>query len=114
MTPELRELLELSARAMGYEPHLDGWFGMPGGVIKWQPHLDKAQCFDMECALGITPEFSEAEPAYDFRENWKAIYQSKRTLIVAPEFTEDHNNDRAKARMMAVLKVAAEIGRRMQ
>ena len=113
MTPELRELLELSAKAMGYEVldrrADDGewiwvWDDNEKTDKAWLPHLDKAQCFDMECALEIDVEWLSND----------YFMQARCGAISCCENYFDHNNDHAKARMMASLRVAAEIGRRMQ
>ena len=120
MTPELRELLELSAKAMGYEvmppQPIDGewiWCGDgQGRPFTWIPHRDKAQCFDMECALKIRIEWDKTT-----LPGVMASHEHSDELgdvSVAAELFEWHNNNRAKARMRASLRVAAEIGRRMQ
>lgn len=118
MTPELRELLELSAKAMGYlvlprGPDDGEWLYVQKisdqtcGI--WLPHGSRAQCFDMECALGITVDWSRQ----DDRVVAFIVKLREKPARTIGRFS-DHNNDRTKARMMAVLRVAAEIGRRMQ
>lgn len=119
MTPELRELLELSAKAMGYEivsssgPLLNDCIavrhaGVTDSYFYWRPHIDKAQCFDMECALGISLMHERGSiEVLSYSVGADILVISVRELLA------DHNNDRAKARMMASLRVAAEIVRRM-
>ena len=116
MTPELRELLELSAKAMGYEvmppQPIDGewiWCGDgQGRPFTWLPHRDKAQCFDIKCELRVDIDWWEALGSVQARKASPANH-----ISIFEKFS-DHDGDHAKAHMIAVLRVAAEIGRRMQ
>lgn len=116
MTPELRELLELSAKAMGYEP-LEPRANFvteyllcqhENHQLEWHPHTSWHQCFDMECALEIHVSW------YTHDKDDMYVASNDGAFIEFLEQFADHDNDRTKARMMASLKVAAEIGRRMQ
>lgn len=122
MTPELRELLELSAKAMGYEVldrrANDGewiwvWNEKEKTDTVWIPHLDKAQCFDMENALLIDVIWWPADTCVESNTFVDDLRRLNNVRINYTEEWENHNNDRAAARMMASLRVAAEIGRRM-
>lgn len=122
MTPELRELLELSARAMGYViirwiPIYSGPFVIVPGSdeeVVWCPHHDRAQCFEMECQLKIDVIWWPADTCVEASTFVDDPRRLNNAHIGYTEEWENHKNDRAKARMMASLRVAAGIGRRMQ
>lgn len=107
MTENIKELLELAAKACGYAEY--GWMG-PSFIhiknnqfVEWNPHIDDGDCFRMETELGISVR-------------WYAEYVvadvSGQPILASEEFSAHNGNENA-ARCMASLRVAAEIGRRM-
>lgn len=113
---DIRELLELAARAMGFDvrgsfEHSD-CLGLyiaditldddcdAGAHIKWRPLFYRStDAYDMCAALGIATTWTDILVCTELRGN------------LVSEYFRDHNNDRSTAWRMAALRVAAEIGR---
>lgn len=105
MKDEIKELLELAAKAMGYQPKgfIGGRFVVFGGSLNferdWNPLSIAVDLVEMECQLeiGIT-------------------YKDGRVWVSGGGVMADEpvgGQGRRAARAMASLRVAAEIGRRM-
>lgn len=119
---ELREALELAALAMGFKVQ-DVPVGFHGQVSKrgldiepikdagrvpfindWRPHTDDGDSRRLQVALGID--------AYWSPQKWIAgNFGNDDDLI---ETTVPHGKDSCAALRIAVLRVAAEIGRRIK
>lgn len=115
---DIRELLELAARAMGRCPHtetrLERWedgndagtdhicvaCGQDVSGSRWDPRDDSGDSHDMCAALEIDTEW---------------VLGGVRCFLgvhgLAEELFVEHNDDRAAAWRMAALRMAAEIGR---
>ena len=108
-----RETLELAAHACGLLWRWNEQFGLveryspdstEDSCIKWmawKPGIDNGDCADMETALEI-----------DVR--WRGNYVEcmvANSPECAMEYFDEHAEDKAAARRMASLKVAAEIGK---
>lgn len=111
MTPErAKEMLELAAKALGGEldiPYQDGTHDLVtkkcvGEVISlyWNPLTNSTDCAEMEAHLKIDIEWGES---------FVIVKHDERMSI---ELYSNHDSPQS-ARMLAVTKVAAEIGRRM-
>lgn len=109
---DIRELLELAARAMRLrdastvEAYTGDWIICHTGQ-SLSPHTDSGHCADMCAALGIDTEW--CRPIRPPREITSVACVS--VSEYAMEYMKDHNNDRSAAWRMAALRVAAEIGR---
>lgn len=113
MTHDIRELLELAAKACGYEIQWDHFTNLPmmltdsgADVRTWAPHIDDGDGARMEAQLAISLHIADG-----------AVYASCRTAsgtLMTCEKRADHNGNRQAARRMASLRVAAELGRRMK
>lgn len=117
MTTELRELLTLAARAMGFDSrgsfeHSDcsGIYIVhpvlnddAGAYVKWKPHSDSSDCARMCAALGIDSIWWDTYVRCEFDDIDADVREHFR----------DHNNDRSAAWRLAALRVAAEIGKGM-
>jgi len=116
MTNE-RDLLELAAKACGipiYEWRYNGldesWHGARAdseeATIYWNPTRDPGDCKRMEAQLGIDTRWHDM---YVDAVCWadQGDYAGK--------FEEyaNHNGDKLKASMMAIVRAAAEIGKAM-
>lgn len=109
MTPDLREKLELAAKACGYTVHgsINQQFivNFPSGLRGiWNPPDDSADCAGMKAALRIDDRWGEGCVV--------ACHEGGAPARVAN--FKDHNNDPQAAWRYAVLCVAAELGRRMK
>ena len=112
---EMRELLELAALAVGIKvrcfDNIETLILEVDELIYWNPHTDDGDSRRLQVALGIecSPSLVSKTP------EWWA-YQSG--VIgkgdVTEELVEVTNGDSPAAARLAVLKVAAEIGRRMK
>ena len=120
---DTRKLLELAAKAMGYEHTKDNtrsdlWFLLDGKhvsetqrhYIVWAPHTDDGDSARMRSALGIGVEWIGSGGFTDLIgvECW-GWERGKHVRYFA-----DHNNDRDAALRMCALRVAAGIGRGMK
>lgn len=104
MSAEDRELLELAAKAAGVKDFtVCAETGAPFDALGyWNPLEDDGDAFRLECALQIGVSWGMAVVNADTGRGFHTA-----------ELIKDHNGDRAKARRLAVLRAAAEIGRRM-
>ena len=100
---DIRELLELAARAMGYKksnaPLLKGlnmYVDTRGEARMWEPDADSGDCAEMCAALGIGTQWVGAWVECSHGESF---------------VTEEFGDDRAAAWRTAALRVASEIGR---
>ena len=115
MSQDIRELLELAAKACGYSIHdwcdgaawaykigseLDFYGELP--IFKWAPHLDDGDGARMEAQNYIQLSFYDSYVRANLHGDSGCVEKYK-----------NHNGDRQAARKMASLRVAAEIGRRM-
>lgn len=113
-TDELRRMLELAARAMGYvatESFRNGEFRVHDKSdqywsFAWNPHTDDGDSARMRSALGINVAWYGnlvecSTSAEDSTDEW--------TELVA-----DHNGDRNAALRLCALRVAAAIGESMK
>jgi hypothetical protein len=126
MTENIKELLELAARACGIEVPEDGpWGGVSEvwGVHefngdgsnftrRWSPHLDDGDGARMEAELVIKFDwFNTFIKAYGPTKG-EGPWQLS-TFVNATEHLSDHAGNKQAARRMASLRVAALIGERM-
>lgn len=108
MSDETKELLELAAKAMGYRPIDKSPFvfyvagDRDGAVRKWNPLESADDLVEMESEL-------EIDIAYLNNSIQATLYSS----LWVREKLIDHDS-KITARTMASLRVAAEIGRRME
>ncbi len=108
----LRELLELAAKAAGISLHIWGEPGaenfaiMPpvdGRVQRWAPHLDDGDSRRLQVACGISG-CVRARASCTAEDGAGDIIHATRDV---------ENGDKGAAMRWAVLDVAAEMGRRM-
>lgn len=110
MNTETKELLTLAARAMGgeylYAPSVGIWMlVLPTGVKRpWSPLTSGDDLVEMEC---------QQEVWINWEGNHLTAFVNDEHGDIYTEYFIDHNNRRA-ARAMAVLRVVAEVGRRME
>jgi hypothetical protein len=118
MTQNRKELLELAARAAGYEisPHLDfenRWIegrskmymkNRFGRFVHWDPTADDGDCARLEAETMITVEWMTDRAVAH-------IWIDEFTPVEWGEVYADHNNDRQAARRLASTRAAAEVGR---
>lgn len=112
MTPELKDLLTLAAKACGYEIARvsdDGDGLMLVGVQEvWAPHLDDGDGARMEAHLRLEPKWPWLDgPAIGVGCQQAMGYE------YSFERFDKHNNDRQAARRWASLRAAAQVGRNM-
>lgn len=117
MSPaELRELLELAAKAAGYSVRTDLTYEagivIDDGIV-WKPHTDDGDSRRLGVALlieiqfGVTYSVAATKWLYDWR-----IRQARDQISEVVEYGP--HDDPCAATRLAVLRVAAEIGRAMQ
>ena len=121
MKQDIKEILELAAKACGYTrtgTNFNGWFyvGMyPNNPIdKWHPHEDDGDGARMEEKLGIEFEWQRVGVVCS---EWVGQDLAAKWLPAISRIREsyaDHNGNRQAARRMASLRVAAHIGERMR
>jgi hypothetical protein len=101
-----REMLELAAKAMGFEICVYTSICYintgDGGTRHWNPLRDKADCADMEAKLMIDVMWQE-----------HGVLAGDGVEFCHEPF-DAHNNDRQLARMMASTRAAAAIGEMMK
>lgn len=123
MTQDIKELLELAAKACGYE--VFGYGGDdkcvirfadigPDDVVEWSPHLDDGDGARMEAQLGVEFKWKHLSVTATAVKDDAAPYSNSYFKATCIEFFLNHNGDRQAARRMASLRVAAEVGRRMK
>lgn len=123
MNDETKELLELAAKAMGFKPAIEGlvapanfyiWVDDNGVALRknWNPLTNADDLVEMECQMDVEPRFRY----HHATSAAQAIHYPKDCSqeTCATELIENHNNSRRAARAMASLRIAAEIGRRME
>lgn len=119
MTNEIKELITLAAKAMGYViESIDGdvcfrynKFPDPEesyGLTKWNPYISDSDCFRMETELEIDVLFFKRGERVEANNG---LPEDHRDFI---SWTNEYGTDKAAARRLASLRVAAEIGRRME
>lgn len=97
-----REMLELAARAAGLP--WDQW--VIDGDDRWDPLKHKADAFDLMVKLGM-----RVGPYPVFGGSKHGVVAERCVWHPASkEVFEPHNNDPTAATMLAITKVAAEIG----
>ena len=113
-----REMLELAARAMGFDVKSDDSHSYPyidvskcndGIYESWSPSHDIADCADMEARLMIDVNWTTCE-ALCFAWNKK----HGRIVAKVVDAFANHNNDRQRARMMASTRAAAALAEGME
>lgn len=107
-TQEDRELLELAAKAAGYDVvwhHANQCFMITEGKLerRWNPLTDDGDCARMEEYLKLNVEWCGSHVM---------VTDSESSARCSEHFIS-HRNDQA-ARRLASLRVAAEIGRAMK
>lgn len=113
MTTDLKELLELAAKACGYEvldlansgfyiKHADGQLST---AVWWAPHLDDGDNSRMEGKLHLSPDWYRT---YVFSRR-----DTSSKVFAPPEKYADHAGDKQAARRWASLRAAASIGEQM-
>jgi hypothetical protein len=116
-TDELRRMLELAARAMGYvatESFRNGEFRVHDKSdqywsFAWNPHTDDGDSARMRSALLIDVDWLVELGENDVTSFGVMCWNDKS----AHELFADHNNDRNAALRLCALKVAAMIGEGM-
>lgn len=123
---ELRRLLEMAARAQGYQDAEWSEFGQcmelpskPHGRLDWRPHEDDGDSRRLEVALELTviqhPIYENPKhSAIARRSSWDSEAYEWRLDVLAMAPYSDHNGDKAAATRMAVLRAAAAIGEAME
>lgn len=109
-----RELLELAAKAAGYEPAVftdDGVVMLRGIQVKWSPKHDDGDSLRLAVALGLQVSVLRGGPYMDGPCVEVRGYETRRLL--ATEFASDNGASLQTATRLAILHAAAEIGRRM-
>lgn len=106
-----RELLEMAAKAAGYEVEFDhkGIAHIHEGSgnqswSQWNPLDDDGDCARLESAVGIDVA-------------WRGLFvvaEMKDRIFHSYEFFKDYDGDKNRARRYASTKCAAEIGRNMK
>jgi len=98
-----RELLELAAKAAGYEPQgmEDGMLYLFGVQEGWNPLEDDGDALRLMVVLGI-----RAEPM----ASYCVAYAGS---VCAEQFTERSGDDRPAAMRRAIVRAAATIGARL-
>ena len=107
MKQDIKELLELAAKACGYtlvdDDGLRGpWCNEAG--CRWRPDLDDGDGARMEAELGLTVRWAA---------NFVEVRDSVKGFLYACDIYTTPG-DKNSGRRMASLRVAAEIGRRMK
>jgi hypothetical protein len=110
-----KELLELAAKAAGYEikfepPAVGGaercWRKLRDGAWKsWEPRESNDDCFRLETVLGMAPAW--------YRDGVGVNHKDGRASPIVGFYT-DHNGDKDKARRYASTRAAAEIGKQKE
>jgi hypothetical protein len=106
-----RELLELAARACGYEvrePFRDGEFRVSdkdGLCFAWDPTDDDGDCARLEEKLTIDLTWNESDGLV-----WANLYSQE----PVHEYYANHNGNKGAARRLASTRAAAEVGRGMK
>ncbi|MBX6221388.1 hypothetical protein ISD48_26020 [Pseudomonas aeruginosa] len=106
-----RELLELAAKAAGYQvdcgfadcPLIFGTDAGPDGPREWNPLKDDGDAFRLACSLRLDMAFLEG-----FEQIVVDDYHG------SSRAEEDYRPDMAAAARRAVVRAAAEIGRTMK
>lgn len=108
MTPELKELLELAAKAIGETLviHGDGSSNLrcADGTYNWHPHLRGEDSQQLQVALRLDVGFDE-----DLQE----VFVRPCDDHMAEAVSVPYGDSVLRATRMAVLKAAAQIGRTM-
>ena len=104
-----RELLELAAKAAGIDTtrclqYADGAFDWPGKAGRWNPITDDGDALRLAVKLAIDFKIRNEATWWDHQESEGVVYWSH----------EPHNGDPLAATRRAIVRAAAEIGRRMQ
>lgn len=100
-----RELLELAAKAAGYEPSRvtdDGVVLLRGIVVRWNPLTDDGDAFRLAVALGFDVDISPTP-------NITCVIPQQDIEIASAEV--EHNGDPFAATRRAIVCAAAAIGR---
>lgn len=110
MTPDIKELLTLAAKACGYEvshfsPESGGYLLLHGEQDIWAPHLDDGDGARMEAKLQLGPNW--------YRPNFVRITRAGVPIGSSAVCFADHNGDEQAARRWASLRAAAQIGKGM-
>ncbi len=109
MTHDIKELLELAARAAGYDLDWCAETGRPairdqhGGADYWDPTADDGDCARLEASLDLHIEWwitCVTATRYDVGRKTSAC--------------ELYGDDRQAARRLASTRAAAEVGRQMK
>jgi hypothetical protein len=106
-----RELLELAAKAAGYEVRSDGEGGLTittriGACRSWNPRDDDGDSRRLEVALGIHVSQQLSYCATSCPHGGAGTR--------GMTWTEHYNDDPCAATRRAILRAAAEIGRQME
>lgn len=106
MTQELKELLELAAKAIGNTLviHGDGSSNLrcADGTYNWHPHLCAEDSESLQVALRLDVGFDD-----DCQE----VYVRQSDNPFADAVSEPYGTSIVLAKRMAILRMAAEIGR---
>lgn len=100
---DIRELLTLAARAMGYTS--------PIQRTVWNPDTNSGDSHDMCAALMIDTKWIFSGLTED---SVSGIYCDAGSHFLAEEKLADHNGDKSAAWRLAALRVAADIGKGMK
>lgn len=110
---EMRELLELAALAVGIKvrcfDNIETLILEVDELIYWNPHTDDGDSRRLQVALGI-----ELWPNHNGSRWVAAVFEIGEPDEEIIQFGEPVGQDSPAAARLAVLKVAAEIGRRMK
>ena len=107
-----RELLELSAKAAGYNLLPNVKEGYPLWVIdqgEWNPLTDDGDALRLAVKLRISVLLAETHP-----HNPECGYATALDSGVIWSYTTDHNKDPYAATRRAIVRAAAEIGKEMK
>ena len=104
-----REMLEFAAKAAGIDTtrclqYADGAFDWPGKAGRWNPLTDDGDALRLAVKIGIRvcPVTADGRNAYAAHDR------------LAGGVGEPHNGDPHAATRRAIVRAAAEIGRRMK
>lgn len=109
-----RELLESAARAVGYEiEHYRGareklTIVPPGGInfVFWNPLIDDGDAFRLATKLGLMP-------MHNVTLGDVHVFCEEINGELPGECYDDHNGDRCAATRRAIVRAAAEIGKKV-
>jgi len=113
MTTEQKEIIELCAKAMGYEGYwLDDKFYLNGPRM-WNPFTSNADGSEMESQLEIDIEWKKINPITNRLEVAAHYWKTPTSFSPSDHIhtNEPYGTDKSAARRLASCRVGAEMGR---